>query len=163
MVDEKFILTRRGYERLRAELAELEGEQAELRDQLESIYRDVDRTNDEEAADFDVRSTKEFVDERIGHLKFVLERAEIRHDDPNPKGVDPGERVTVWNLQAREEQTFNLVDGEEAQYTDNAVSTDSPVGKALLGHAVGDTVEVSVPDGWVRYCIRSIEPIDSAP
>lgn len=160
MPENEFILTRQGYERLKVELAQLEQEQAERRDQMEDIYRDVARTNDEEAADFEVRTMKEYVDERVGHLQYVLERAKVRYDDPNPKRIDSGERVTVWDLEAREERAFNLVSGEEAQGIEDAASTDSPVGKALLGRSIGDTVEVDVPDGWVRYTIRGIEPIE---
>lgn len=157
--EDQFTLTREGYDRLQAELEALEVEQQERRGQMEDIYRDVDRTNDEEAADFEVRTMKEFVDERIGHLRYVLERAEVIEDDPNPHRIDPGERVTVWDLEARQEQVFNLVEGEEAAFIENAVALDSPVGKALLGRSVGDTVEVDVPDGWVRYTVRKIERI----
>src|SRR3954464_5487518 len=114
MEDEQFILTRQGYERLKAELQEREAEQEERREQLEDIYRDVDhQNNDEEAADFDVRTMKEFADERAGHLKFVLERAQVMDDDPDPRRVNEGDRVIVWDLLAHEEQTFNLVSGEE--------------------------------------------------
>lgn len=158
--DAHFILTKQGYERLKSELASLEGEQNELRGEMEEIYTAVDRTNDEEAADFEVRTHKEAVDQRIGHLKYVLERAEITYEDPHPTQIDPGERVTVWDLEAREERTFNLVDGEEAEYEDDSVTTDSPVGKALLGRTTGDTVGVDVPDGWVRYCILNVERIE---
>ncbi len=84
----------------------------------------------------------------------------VTADDPHPKQIDPGERVTVWDLGAREEQVFDLVDGEEAEYDEQSVSTDSPVGKALLGRSIGDTVELDVPDGWVRYCVLSVERIE---
>jgi len=160
MEDEQFILTRQGYERLKAELQEREAEQEERREQLEDIYRDVDhQNNDEEAADFDVRTMKEFADERVGHLKFVLERAQVMDDDPDPRRVNEGHRVIVWDLLAHEEQTFNLVSGEEVGTLDDGVATDSPVGQALIGHEVGDVIEVAVPDGWSRYAIRRVERI----
>ncbi len=158
--EDHFTLTRRGYERLQAELVQFKSEQAHWRDEMQQLYTDVDRNNDEEAADFDLRTRKEFADQRIGHLTYVLERAEVTDDDPNPKQIDPGERVTVWDLEAREERTFELVNGEETKYAEGAVSTDSPVGKALIGRSIGDTIQVDIPDGWVRYCIRAVERIE---
>lgn len=157
MVEERFTLTRQGYERLKAELEQLQSEQQESLDQMEDIYRDVDRTNDEEAADFDVRTTKEYVDEHLGHLQYVLERAEVIDEDPDPQRINTGDRAVVWDLAARQEQVFTLVDSPEAVYRDNVVATDSPVGKALVGRRIGDMVEVNVPDGWVRYAIRRVE------
>jgi len=159
MEDERFVLTRQGYERLQAELREREAEQEADREQLEE-YEDIDRQNaDEEAADFEMRTSKEFADERVGHLKFVLERAQVLDDDPDPQRINEGDRVIAWDLQAREQRTFNLVNGEEIGTLDDGVATDSPVGKALLGHRVGDVIEVEVPDGWSRYAIRRLERV----
>ena len=159
MADERFVLTRQGYEQLQTELREREAEQEERRENLEE-YEDIDRQNgEEEAADFELRTSKEYADERVGHLKFVLERADVLDGDPDPQRINEGDRVVVWDLQAREEQTFNLVNGEEVGTLADAVATDSPVGKALLGHRVGDAIEVAVPDGWSRYAIRRVGQI----
>jgi transcription elongation factor GreA len=157
MADEQFTLTRQGYDRLKGELDQLLAEQSERQGQMEDLYRDPDRNNDEEAADFDVRTMKEYVDERVGHLQYVLERAEVLDEDPDPQRINAGDRVIVWELQARQERIFNLVSGEEVGITDDGVSIDSPVGKALLGHQSGDTIEIEVPDGWARYAIRRVE------
>ena len=137
-------------------------EQEERRENLQE-YEDIDRQNgDEEAADFELRTAKEYSDERVGHLKFVLERADVLDDDPDPQRINEGDRVIVWDLQAREELTFNLVDGEEIGTLEDGVATDSPVGKALLGHRVGDVIEVVIPDGWSRYAVRRLERIGDA-
>jgi transcription elongation factor GreA len=159
MTTDTFALTLTGYERLKAELDALLAEQRELVDEMEDLYRDVDRNNDEEAADFDVRTRKEYVDQRVGHLQYVLERASVMDEDPDPQRINAGDRIIVWDVEAREELTFNLVTGEESAVIGDAVTLDSPVGKALLGHMTGDTVEVSVPDGWVRYAIRRVERV----
>lgn len=160
MEPERFALTQTGYARLKAELDALRAEQEERRDQMEDLYRDPDRNNDEEAAEFDVRTMKEYVDQRIGHLEFVLERADVMEEDPDPQRINAGDRVTVWDLQAREERVFNLVSGEEVGAVDDAVTTDSPVGKALVGQSTGDSIEVEVPDGWARYTIRHVDRVD---
>lgn len=162
MEDERFLLTRHGYEQLTAELADREAEKSQRRGQLEAIYHDVDHSNnDEEAADFDVRTMAEFAEERVGHLKFVLERAQVMDEDPDPQHINAGDRVIVWDLGARKERTFNLVNGEEIGTIGNAVAVDSPVGMALMGKAAGDTVAVEVPDGWSRLMVRRVERTDN--
>ncbi|HVU14811.1 MAG TPA: GreA/GreB family elongation factor [Phototrophicaceae bacterium] len=160
MQEEKFVLTRHGYEQLKAELADYEAEQEARREQLESMTDEGNEEDDEdEAADFDAQTMKEFADERVGHLKFVLERAEVIDEDPDPHHINVGDRVIAWDLAARVNRAFNLVDGEEIGTVEDAVSTDSPVGSALIGHVVGDTITVAVPDGWARYAIRKVERI----
>jgi transcription elongation factor GreA len=157
MENERFTLTRQGYDRLKSELDQLLAEQQEREAQMEDLYRDPDRNNDEEAAEFEVRTMKEYVDERIGHLRYVLERADVMQEDLDPQRINAGDRVIVWDLQVRQEHTFNLVSGEEVGITEDGVSVDSPVGKALLGRRSGDTIEIEVPDGWARYAIRRVE------
>ena len=159
MAEERFTLTRQGYERLKAELADYEAEQETRREEMEDSHDDVDHLDDDEGADFDAQTMKEFADERVGHLKFVLERADVHDEDPDPRHINVGDRVIAWDLAAHVNRAFNLVDGEEIGTLDDAVSTDSPVGSALIGHVVGDTISVAVPDGWARYAIRKVERI----
>ncbi len=158
MAEERFILTRAGYEALQRELKALQarrqGEMDEFADM--SDYWDIDPSK-EEAAYFDSRTTKEQLDERIGHLTLVLQHAQVMDDDPDPTRVDPGDRVTVWDFGENREQHFDLVGSEEVTHGRRGVSTASPVGKALLGRRVGDVIEIDVPDGRTRYAIRRIE------
>jgi transcription elongation factor GreA len=159
MAEERFILTRAGYEALQRELQLLEDQyKEELAGYADTNYSYAD-SSPEEAANFETKTTKEETEERIGHLKLVLENAEIIDDDPDPTRVDPGDRVTVWDFSQRQPLQFDLLDGEEIINGREGVALDSPVGKALLGKRIGDVVEVEVPDGKVRYCIRKMEPI----
>ncbi|MEP7291135.1 MAG: GreA/GreB family elongation factor [Chloroflexota bacterium] len=159
MEEQRFTLTLQGYKRLKTELDTLLDEQRERQAQMQALYQDADGKNEEEAAEFDVRTMKERVDERVGHLQFVLERAVVLDEDPDPKRINAGDRVIVWDLGAHKERTFNLVSGEEIGTVENAVATDSLVGQALLGQTIGDMVEVEVPDGWGRYAIRRLERV----
>lgn len=168
MADEQFVLTREGRKRLEAELAELQQEQARLSELLGDVSDDpggnIDA--DEAGAFFDVKTDLERVNERLGHIRFVLERAVVHEEDPNPKRVDPGERVVVWDVAADRERVFDLLTGEELQLTYDdvedrvGVSADSPVGQALVGAKVGDVVEVETPDGKARYAVWRIEQIE---
>ena len=89
MAEERFTLSKTGYEALKQELAALEADYQEHRANFEDANSDIDPSR-EEGAYFDTRVTKEHFEERIGHLKLVLERAEVITEDPNPRGVDPG-------------------------------------------------------------------------
>lgn len=160
MSEERFPLTQTGYQRLQTELEEARASQSDLTAALEDIYRDPARMNDEEAADFEIRTRKEQADERVGHLEYVLARADVLGDDPDPKRVNVGDRVIAWDMDTREEFTFNLVSPAEVGLVEDAVTTDSPVGKALLGLKVGDMVEVEAPDGIERYAIRRLERVE---
>lgn len=159
MAVDRFVLTRQGYEDIKQELAALEEEQRERLNQMADINNDVGENGPEEAAFFEVQTMKEHVEERIGHLRLVLEHAEVVDEDPDPNRVDPGDRVTVWDLETLEERTFDLIGSTEATYIREGVSIESPVGQALLGRKVGEIVEVAVPDGRARYAIRAISPI----
>jgi transcription elongation factor GreA len=163
MAEERFVLSQAGYDALMQELNALQAEYDERREEFFDANSDVDPAP-EEAAYFDTRVRKEFLEERIGHLKLVLERAEIVTEDADPHGVDAGERVVVWDFSEDRERVFNLVSSTEAVYAHHEipgheVSIDSPVGQALVGRCVGEVVEVQVPDGTAKYVIRRIEPI----
>ena len=164
MAEESFVLSRTGYEALQRELAALEAEHKQQQADFEGANEDPD-SSPEEGASFDTRTTKEYLEERIGHIKLVLEHAEIVENDPHPKAVHPGERVTVWDVHDKQERMFNVVSSAETVYARNdiqgqEVSVDSPVGQALLGKHVGDMVQVDVPDGKAHYAVRRIESLD---
>jgi len=160
MAEERFTLTRAGYENLQRELQDMESRrEQQLAALAEFDYTDLD-TGREEAAYDETRETKEDIEQRIGHLKLVLENAEVIDEDPDPERINAGDRAVVWDFNQRELLTFDLRGSEEIVYGhERGVALDSPVGKALLGRRVGDVIEVDVPDGKARYVIRKIERI----
>jgi len=160
MAEERFPLTRAGYETLKRELQDLETRhEQEVAALAEFDYTDLDSGRDEAAFD-ESTETKEDIEQRIGHLKLVLENAEVLDENPDPKRVNPGERAVVWDYTQRQMLQFDLRSGDEIVYGhERGVALDSPVGKALLGRRVGDVIEVDVPDGKARYVIRKVERI----
>jgi transcription elongation factor GreA len=157
MANERFTLTRAGYERLERELRQLEEAQ---RGEIEDVAEAFDDTDfGENAVFYDLVFDKDRLTERIGNLRHILARAEVLDEDPDPDRVSPGNRVTVWDLDMDEEVAFNILSAHEVTYGIRGISTESPVGSALLGHIVGDVVEVTVPDGVARYAIRKIAMI----
>ncbi len=158
MSDSEFILTRAGYDRLKIELDKL------LNEEIGKATERLAEAHEDEAGDeanfYAAKVNKERLDERAAHLKLVLAQAEIIEEDPDPESVSPGNRVTVWDIDEKEELVFDLLGSTEiANIVRKGVSINSPVGKALLGRRVGDKVEVEVPVGVARYKIRKIEMI----
>ena len=143
MSEEKIVLTRAGYDKLQRELDLLEGEESV--EAAERLVEAHEGEEGEEAAFYEAMLTKERLDDRIAYLRMVLARAEIIEEDEDPDRVTTGNRVTVWDFDADEEAVFDLLAGAEIATGRRGVSVDSPVGKALLGHKVGEEVEVDVP------------------
>lgn len=156
MAAERFILTPAGYELLQRDLEDLLDQSKEIAEQMADVHDDTEFG--EEATYHDVMETKERLDQRIAHLRRVLQLAEmIGEEDPDPTRADPGEAVTVWDFAEGEEVVFQLLSSEEVANGLPGISIESPVGRALLGRRVGDVVEVDVPDGKARYALRKIE------
>ncbi len=157
MSDSEFILTRAGYNKLKIELDKL------LNEEIGKAAERLAEAHEDEAGDeanfYAAKVNKERLDARAAHLKLVLAQAEIIEEDPDPESVSPGNRVTVLDIDEKEELVFDLLGSTEIANVRKGVSINSPVGKALLGQRVGDKVEVEVPVGIARYKIRKIEMI----
>lgn len=155
MEDKKQYLTRAGYQKLQRELEILLSEESEEVAELLAEAREDEQG--EEAMFYESRIEKERLDDRIAYLRYVLANATIVDHDEDPEHISPGNRVTVYDKDEKEEVVFDLLGGAEVAAGRHGVSIEAPVGQALLGHKVGDTVKVDVPDGVVRYKIRKIE------
>ena len=63
----------------------------------------------------------------------------------------------VVDVDTDEERQFTLLGPDEADFAKGSISINSPVGRALLGHEVGDEVTIDIPRGRVTYEITEIE------
>ena len=66
-------------------------------------------------------------------------------------------RVKILDVEYSEELEYKIVGSTEANSLKGKISNESPVGKALIGHKVGDTVEVETPAGVFAYKILEIQ------
>jgi transcription elongation factor GreA len=88
------------------------------------------------------------VNARLGQLRARLRMLSMVDMSRIPRDrVGLGSWVTVLDLTKEEEVTYQLLTSEEADVAQGRISTTSPIGKALLGKQVGDTVKVMIPDG----------------
>ena len=71
--------------------------------------------------------------------------------------VSFGSKVKIHDMEEDEDLEYQIVGSKEANILQNRISNESPVGKALLGSRVGDTVSVEIPAGILKYKVLSIE------
>lgn len=87
---------------------------------------------------------------RIAELKDLIENAEvIERVEAKAGEVNLGCKVDLLDMEEDEETTYEIVGSQEANPMMGRISDDSPVGKALLGHAAGDVVTVEVQPGVI--------------
>ena len=92
---------------------------------------------------------------RIAEVENILANyVVIEEHETDPNSVRLGSKVKVLDL---EEESYQVVGSQEADPMNGRISEDSPFGKALLGNAVGDEVQVEAPAGVLRYRILEIQ------
>lgn len=102
---------------------------------------------------------------RIRYLERMLKTAEIVSDKSDDGVIGINNRVTVYFPDEEEEETFKLVTSIRGNSLTGYISTESPIGKAIFGHRVGETVQVKVNDNYsyeveIREIINSTDDED---
>lgn len=149
-------LSKEGYERLQEQVESLKGERVRV---LEDIKRAMADKDFRENAPLDAAKERQAqVESRIRELEESLASAEIisAKASAGQQRVTMGTKVTLKDLGSGRKVLYTLVDMREADVASGKISTQSPVGQALLEKRVGDEVEVSVPKGTVRFTVEKI-------
>ena len=94
---------------------------------------------------------------RIAEIKDLVENAVIIEKNTVEGKVVTGSKVTVKDLSDDYEECYQIVGSQEADPMNGRISDESPMGRALLNHRVGDKVEVEAPMGKLRFEIIAIE------
>ena len=94
--------------------------------------------------------------QEIVELDYKIKNAVISEVSSDTSFVHIGSKVTVYDEEMDEEDTYEITGTTEANPMENKISNESPVGKALLKHKVGDAVKVVAPDGEYRLIIKEI-------
>ncbi len=155
MQDKPVYLTREGLAKLEAELRYLrEVRRREVAERLRAAkeFSDAEDNAEYEAA----RDEQAFIEGRILTLQTLL--ANVRLIDDHQQSHDIvrlGSRVQVQDDDGETEE-FIIVGSAEANPRAGKISNESPVGRALLGHRLGETVEVLTPAGVRRLTITAI-------
>ena len=91
------------------------------------------------------------------HFFQLIENAEIIENEAIAGAVGHGSTVTVKDLEDGSELKYQIVGSQEANPMQSLISSDSPFGRSLLGHAVGEQITVDAPMGQFRFEILKIE------
>ena len=154
MSQQPIYLTAEGEKKLKAELAELTGPR---REELSKRLRSAIQMGDlSENADYHkAKEDQAFLEGRIQEIEAVLRMAVIV-EKTNSDVVTVSSSVTVQE-EGFEPETYDLVGAKEADPRNGKISNESPIGKALMDHKVGDTVEAETPGGKIKFKILKIE------
>ncbi len=157
-VEQRVEMTQAGLEALQGELQRLEQEvRPKLTEDLQRAAADKDFR---ENAPYDAAKQRlAEVQTRINSLRAQIAAAAIV-EGGNTERAGLGTRVIVRDLEEDEELSYTLVGPGEIDARRGRISIQSPVGRALSDHVVGDTVQVHTPAGTVHYRIERIEAPD---
>jgi transcription elongation factor GreA len=153
---ESVSLTQQKYDELKAELENLKKRSRELVGEMQSAAADKDFR--ENAPLHAAREERGHVEGRIKEIEGTLKEATILQEKKEPaRKSSIGDSIVVCELASGEECRYMIVDPREVNPAKGKISIASPLGKALLGHSDGDTVEITAPAGKLRYQIKHIE------
>jgi len=156
MPEQTTFLTREGLKKLEEELEYLRTvRRQEVAERLRAALEEEQDVL-ENAEYEDAKNEQAFVEGRILTLEEILKNAVIIGEGGPVDKVGIGSRVTVVEADG-EPETYHIVGSAEADPKSGRISHQSPLGKALLGHRVGDEVIVNAPDGVLRFRITAIE------
>jgi transcription elongation factor GreA len=155
-MDDRIPMTREGYDKLRAELERLRGPvMIEITKRVASAREmgDLSENAEYHAAREDQGQTQA----KINELADRIARAIIIDPSALPKDmVVFGSRVKVKDLEYNEEEVFELVGPGQENPSNGRILSTSPIGEGLLGKKKGDTAEIAVPSGKLRFKILEI-------
>ena len=149
-------LTKEGYEKLRSELEELQTR--ERPKVVQALKRARGFGDLSENAEYAAAKERQMhLESRIMQIHEKLTRSEIIDESQIPKDkAYLGAIVKLRDKKKDVEVTYMLVSTDEADFAENKISTESPIGKAMLGKGVGAQIEATVPVGKLEFEILDI-------
>lgn len=157
MADKKNILTYEGLKSLEGELQELKV--YKRREVAEKIKEAREQGDLSENAEYDAaKDEQRDIEARIEEIDKILKNAEVVvEDEVDLNKINIGCRVRIMDMEYDDILDYKLVGSTEANTLKGKISNESPVGKALLGKKIGDTIEVETQAGAIKYKILEIQ------
>ena len=150
-------LTHEGLQKVREELDHLRGvERPAVQAQIAEAR---DKGDLSENAEYDAaKDEQRDIEARIEELEKILKNAEVVvEDEIDLDKINIGCQVRILDVEFNEELEYKIVGSTEANSLKGKISNESPVGKALIGSKVGDTVEVETQAGMIQYKVLEIQ------
>ena len=150
-------LTKEGYQKLQDELDYLRT--AKRQEVANRLHEAMEGGELIENAEYEAAKNEQaFVEGRIQELEMLLATAKIIDENGRKKSdtVQIGSKVTIKEGNF-DSETFVIVGAAEANPREGKISNESPVGRALMGRKVGESVTVSTPSGVRTYTVLGLE------
>lgn len=154
MSEDQILLTPEGYAELEAELEDLKVvKRKELASRIKTAisYGDLKENSEYHSA----KNDQSFLESRIKTIERILKNARV-HENLDTSAVHVGSNVTLHDVEFDEKIVYRIVGPAEADVAQNKISYESPLGKALMGKAVGERIEVAAPVGMIAYELLEI-------
>lgn len=157
MQEKKNILTYEGLKKYEDELHDLKV--VKRREVAQKIKEAREQGDLSENAEYDAaKDEQRDIEARIEELEKILKNAEVVDEDDVDLGkVNIGCKVKLLDIEYNEEIEYKIVGSTEANSLKGKISNESPVGKALIGGKVGETVAVETQAGTFSYKILEIQ------
>ncbi|MCR4652832.1 MAG: transcription elongation factor GreA [Eubacterium sp.] len=153
----KTIMTYAGLKALESELEDLQvNKRKEIAEKLKEARAQGDLS---ENAEYDAAKDEQAqIEARIEEIENILKNADVVvEEEADSNTVNVGCKIKVLDKTYDEELEFQIVGSTEANSLKGKISNESPVGRALLGHEIGDVVTIETPAGDEQYEILVIE------
>ena len=157
MEEKEVLLTQEGFDKLEQELDSLKTtKRAEIAERIKIALGFGDLS---ENSEYDEAKNAQAENEtKIAELENKLRNAKIIDESEiDTKTVQVGNTVKLLDIEFNEEVSYTLVGSTEVDLSQNKISNESPIAKALLNHKVGDVVTVESPNGNYEIEITEIK------
>ncbi len=156
MTDKRVLLTEEGLKKLEDKLDYLKSvKRIEISERLKAAIALGDLSENSEYED--AKNEQAFLEGEIIDLETKIRNSDIIKSTGDSDVVQMGQTVVIKDLEYDDEMTYSIVGSAEADPTEYRISNESPVGAAIIGQKVGNTVEVHVPAGVLQYKIMEIK------
>ncbi|MBR6346391.1 MAG: transcription elongation factor GreA [Bacteroidales bacterium] len=148
-------MTQAGYEKLKQELADALAQRPVISAAIAEAREkgDLSENAEYEAA----REAQGLLEMKIARLKDKVANARVIDESKlSTDSVQLLSKVKIENLANKAVMNFTIVGESEADFSKGLLAATTPIGKALMGHAKGDTVEAKVPSGIMKFKILDI-------
>ncbi len=153
---QEVLLTPQGLQKLERELEYLKSvKRREIAERIKVAREFGDLAENSEYDE--AKNEQAFIEGRIAALEKTLRNARVVvEEDVDPLTVNVGSTVTLRDIESGELLSYTIVGSHEGNPKEKRISYESPVGRAVMGRRVGDTVEVRLPGGVARFQVIAI-------
>ena len=155
MAEMKYKMSRERYEEIEKELEYLQTvREKEVAEQIKEARSYGDLSENSEYDEAKTEQGKLY--SKIAEYKNLLENAEIVEMTGKVGTIGIGSKVKVLDIEVNEEMEYQIVGSQEANPVLGRISDESPFGRGLMGHKIGETVTVEAPAGALQFKILDV-------